>query len=88
MKRLLFSLAFFAATLTSCLTDKPALNYEGRGAVDITIGIDVPELATRTGETDMNSAKGAIDNFSDDEWEKYDIRYMLEIYDVTEGFED
>lgn len=88
MKRLLFSLAFIAATLTSCLTDKPELNYEGKGAINFTIDIDVPELATRSGETEMNSAKGAIDNFSDDEWEKYDIRYMLEVYDVTEGFED
>ena len=86
MKRLLLSIAFITAILTSCLTDKPELNYEGWNAVNITLGIDVPELATRSGETDMNSAKGAIDNFSNDEWAKYDIRYILEIYDVSEGY--
>ena len=88
MKKILFSLAFIAATLTSCLTDKPALNYEGKDAVNYTIGINVPELATRAGETDMNSGLGAIDNFSDDEWAKYDLRYMLEVYDVTPGYEN
>lgn len=88
MKKLLFSLAFIAATLTSCLTDKPGLNYEGKDAVNYTIGINVPELATRAGETGMNSGMGAIDNFSDDEWAKYDLRYMLEVYDVSEGFEN
>ena len=88
MKKLLFSLAFIAATLTSCLTDKPGLNYEGKDAVNFTIGIDVPELATRAGETGMNSGLGAIDNFSADEWAMYDLRYMLEVYDVTEGYEN
>ena len=41
MKKILFSLAFIAATLTSCLTDKPALNYEGKDAVNYTIGIKI-----------------------------------------------
>ena len=88
MKKLLFSLAFIAATLTSCLTDKPGLNYEGKDSVNFSIGINVPELATRSGETGMNSGLGAIDNFSADEWAEYDLRYMLEVYDVSEGYEN
>lgn len=88
MKKILFTLAFIAATLTSCLTDKPALNYEGKGAVDVTIDINVPELSTRANETDMNSGLGAIDNFSEDEWTKYDLRYIFEVYDVTPGYEN
>ena len=88
MKKVLFTLAFIAATLTSCLTDKPALNYEGKGAVDVTIDINVPELSTRANETDMNSGLGAIDNFSENEWAKYDLRYIFEVYDVTPGYEN
>ena len=34
----------------------------------------------------MNSALGAVDNFSDDEWARYDVRYILEVYDVTDGY--
>lgn len=89
MKKLLFALAFAAVALTSCFTDDGEVNYTGKDAVNVTIGINVPELeATRSGETGMNSALGAIDNFSDDEWAEYDVRYILEIYDVTKGHEN
>ena len=87
MKKLFFALAFIAAFLTSCLTEQ-TVNYEGKGAVNITLGIDIPELSTRAGETGMNSGLGAIDNFSDDEWAQYDLRYIFEVYDVTENYED
>ena len=87
MKKLFFALAFVAAFLTSCLTEQ-TVNYEGKGAVNITLGIDIPELSTRAGETGMNSGLGAIDNFSDDEWAQYDLRYIFEVYDVTENYED
>ena len=36
----------------------------------------------------MNSGLGAIDNFSENEWAKYDLRYIFEVYDVTPGYED
>ena len=87
MKKLFFALAFITAFLTSCLTEQ-TVNYEGKGAVNITLGIDIPELSTRAGETGMNSGLGAIDNFSDDEWAQYDLRYIFEVYDVTENYED
>lgn len=89
MKKLFFTLAFVAVALTSCFTEGVYPDYEGRGAVDFTLGISVPELEeTRAGETGMNSALGAIDNFSDDEWAKYNLRYILEIYDATPGYEN
>ncbi|MBR3827195.1 MAG: hypothetical protein IKJ38_05735 [Alistipes sp.] len=89
MKKLLFTLAFAAVALTSCFTDDSEVNYTGKDAVNVTIGINVPELeATRSGETGMDSGLGAIDNFSDDEWARYDVRYILEIYDVTKGHEN
>lgn len=87
MKKLFFALAFIAAFLTSCLTEQ-TVNYEGKGAVNITLGIDILELSTRAGETGMNSGLGAIDNFSDDEWAQYDLRYIFEVYDVTENYEN
>lgn len=89
MKRLFLSFAFITALLTSCVTDSSEVTNQG-GEVKVTIGIDIPELATRSGETAMNSGLGAIDNFNFDgsEWDLYDVRYMLEVYDVTEGFEN
>ena len=88
MKKLLLLLAFIATMLTSCVNNAE-IDYSGKDAVDVVIGIDVPELAaSRAGETDMNSGLGAIDNFTADEWAKYDVRYIFEVYDATEGYED
>ena len=89
MKKLLFSLAFIAAMLTSCVSNNAEIDYDGKNAVDVVIDVKAPELATsRSGETAMNSGLGAIDNFSDDEWGRYDLRYIFEVYDITPGYED
>ena len=76
-----------ALTLTAVSCQKD-IDYTGKDAVEISLNVDAPELGTTRGETGMNSGKGAIDNFSDDEWATYDLRYMLEIYDVTPGYEN
>lgn len=87
MKKIIFSLAFISALLTSCVSNNAEIDYSGDNAVDVVIGINVPELAkSRADETNMNSGLGAIDNFSDDEWARYDIRYIFEVYDTTEGY--
>ncbi len=87
MKKLIYSLMALAMVAVSCQKDAGSLDYEGKDTVAVTIGVGVQELdATRSGETDMNSGLGAIDNFTADEWEKYDVRYIMEIYDVTDGF--
>ena len=88
MKKLFFALAFIAAALTSCMTEQ-TLKYDSANSVNVTIGVEAPELnGTRSGETDLNSGLGAIDNFSDDEWAQYDLRYIFEVYDVTPGYEN
>ena len=87
MKKILLSLTFIAAMLTSCVSDYGELNYAGKDAIDVVIGVGASELAqSRAAQSDMNSGLGAIDNFSEDEWAKYDIRYILEVYDVTENY--
>ena len=85
MKKLLLAVMALTLAAVSCQKD---VDYAGKGAVEISLNVDAPELGTTRGETGMNSGKGAIDNFSDDEWATYDLRYMLEIYDVTPGYEN
>ena len=71
--------------VVSCQQD---VDYTGKDAVEISLNVDAPELGVTRGETGMDSGKGAIDNFDADEWATYDLRYMLEIYDVTPGYEN
>lgn len=85
MKKLLLAVMALTLAAVSCQKD---IDYTGKDAVEISLNVDAPELGTTRGETGMNSGKGAIDNFSDDEWATYDLRYMLEIYDVTPGYEN
>lgn len=85
MKKLLFFLMGIALLGVSCQQDENIHNATNGDTVEVTIGVGVPELATRSGETDMNSGRGAIDNFTADEWAKYDVRYILEVYEVTDG---
>ena len=92
MKKLFFSLILLAVALTSCDVEV-AVDVENDvendviDEVSVTIGVEAHHMeGTRGGETDMDSGLGAIDNFSDDEWALYDLRYILEIYDVTEDY--
>lgn len=84
MKKLFLSLAIISVMLTSCMSDNAGVNILGK-RVTFTIGVNVPELATRSGETGMDSGLGALDNFSADEWERYDLRYIIEVYEVVNG---
>ena len=64
MKKILLSLTFIAAMLTSCVSDYGELNYAGKDAIDVVIGVGASELAqSRAAQSDMNSGLGAIDNF-------------------------
>ncbi|MBR2429550.1 MAG: hypothetical protein IKB15_06190 [Alistipes sp.] len=85
MKKLFLSLAIISVMLTSCTSDNVGVNIWGK-RVTFTISVDVPELATRSGETGMDSGLGAIDNFSAaDEWDNFDLRYIVEVYEVVNG---
>ena len=89
MKKLLFFLAAAMLLGVSCQQHEGFNEISNDDVVSVQLKLDIPELAaTRAGETDMNSGLGAIDNFNDDEWAKYDVRYILEIYDVTPGYEN
>ena len=86
MRKLLLSLMALAAVTVSCQKESTPTDYTGEGAIAVTIEVDAPELnISRAGEGGMNSGCGAIDNFNTApyEWSKYDIRYMMEIFDVT-----
>ncbi len=89
MKKLLFFLAAAMLLGVSCQQHEGFNEVSNDDVVSVQLKLDIPELAaTRAGETDMNSGLGAIDNFNDDEWAKYDVRYILEIYDVTPSHEN
>ena len=86
MKKLILSMMALAMLAVSCQMDSTSFDYKGWDGVAVTLGVGIPDLSdTRSGETGMNSGLGAIDNFSADEWGKYDLRYIVEIYEVIGG---
>lgn len=89
MKKFLLTLMVAIVAAVAC-QNEPSFDYAGSDAVDVTISLNVPDLnVTRSGETAMDSAKGAIDNFTDAAlWDKFDVRYVMEIFDVTPGYEN
>ena len=82
MKKFLLTLMVAIVAAVAC-QNEPSFDYAGSDAVDVTISLNVPDLnVTRSGETAMDSAKGAIDNFTDAAlWDKFDVRYVMEIFD-------
>lgn len=88
MKKLIFSLLFIVAMLASCVEDKTAVEVPAGDQVGVTIGVAAPELSTRAAVGGLNSGLGAIDNFGEAEWARYDVRYILEVYDASEGYEN
>lgn len=89
MKKLLFMLMALAMAAVSCQKENN-FDYSGDDAISHTISVGVPELDASRADaaTGLNSGLGAIDNYDLNAslWEVYDLRYILEIYDVTEGY--
>lgn len=89
MKKLLFMLMALAIAAVSCQKENN-FDYSGDDAISHTISVGVPELDASRADaaTGLNSGLGAIDNYDLNVslWEEYDLRYILEIYDVTEGY--
>lgn len=88
MKKFLFVLAIAALTLASCQGE--SWNIFGKdNSVEVVLKVKSPKMQTLRGEAStLDSALGAIDNFNANSelWDKYDLRYILEIYEViTEG---
>lgn len=71
--------------MTSCQSG--ATNIMGRDSkVDITLQVTSPTMDSTRGEgVGLDSALGAIDNFNNNSelWDSYDLRYILEIYEVV-----
>ncbi len=90
MKARFLALAALVLGLVSCQNDFEAGNIVAGGEVDFQLSVGAPELATRAGEdgADTQNAKdsafGAIDYLQGAGWGSVDLRYSLEVYDVTE----
>ena len=86
MKKLLSILAI-ALCFAACQNDgiKEVSNGD---FVDVVLKVDAPELSVTRADGDANAAKnsafGAIDFFDDADWAKYDLRYILEVYDAND----
>ena len=96
MKARFIALAALVLGLASCQNDFDATNVGAGGEVDFQLFVDANELATRAGKdgndtlNGWNSAYGAIDYLKAEadalryDWTDVDLRYTLEVYDVTE----
>lgn len=86
MKKLLSILAL-ALCFVAC-QNEPNIGAKNSDLANVVLNIEAPELATRADEdanAGKNSAFGAIDFFSDADWANYDVRYILEVYDVNDN---
>lgn len=83
MKRFLLSLVV-AAMMLSCQNDDSNMLSKDH-SVDVVLKVKAPQMNdTRSGDSNIDSGLGAIDNFDNNTelWEAYDLRYILEIYEV------
>lgn len=92
MKKLFFSLVVILFAATSC-QEETAPGIMPVEEVPVVLDINVPELGATRGDetiiTGLDSALGAIDNFdAANLWGEYDIRYILEVYEITSGSEN
>lgn len=54
-------------------------------SVDLKVAVSANDLITRAGNSEgFSSALGAIQNFGDEDWAKYDLRYTFEIYPAND----
>lgn len=75
MKRILFFAALILGVV-SCQKDANVLDASANGEASVTLNVSLSEVATRAAGAD--SAKGGLANV---DLTKYDIRYILEVYD-------
>lgn len=70
--------------MLSCQNEQPNTTVVDEN-VDIVLTVKAPQMNdTRSGESNIDSGLGAIDNFDNNTelWDDYDLRYILEIYEV------
>jgi hypothetical protein len=89
MKARFFAIAAMVLGLASCQRDfAPEANLGGE--VDFRLEVSAPELGATRADADAyaghDSAYGAIDYLSDEEWSKVDLRYTFEVYDEAADY--
>ena len=89
MKTKFFAIAAMVLGLASCQRDfAPEANLGGE--VDFRLEVSAPELGATRADADTfaghDSAFGAIDYLSDEEWSKVDLRYTFEVYDEADDY--
>ena len=89
MKKLLSFLAM--ALLFVACQNEPGFDTEN-GLVTARFSVTANELSTRADEatvpTGYSSALGAIDNFTDADWAKYNLRFIFEVYNKNDNGSD
>ena len=85
MKKLLSFLAM-ALLFVACQND-PGNGIAEKDLVTARFGVSAGELATRADDaaTGFSSALGAIGNFSEADWEKYNLRFTFEVYNKDDN---
>ena len=88
MKVRLFALAALVLGLASCQTDFEGVSTNTGNEVDFQLAVATPELgatrADKDGRNGHDSAYGAIDYLTEEDWKNVDLRYSLEVYDFNE----
>lgn len=85
MKKVLLSLIVAAVMAVSCQGD--VWNIFGFDTeVSVALKVKSPQITDTRAAAGMDSSVGAIDNFDNNTefWDKYDLRYILEIFEVVE----
>ena len=88
MKARFFALAALVLGLASCQTDFEGVSTNTGNEVDFQLAVATPELgatrADKDGRNGHDSAYGAIDYLTEEDWKNVDLRYSLEVYDFNE----
>ena len=95
MKKLICSMMALAMVAVSCQREYAISGYEGWDAVTLNLSVGIPGMGdTRADEFGMTSELGAIDYNFDDKyddkdknagWNKYDLRYIAEVYEIIDS---
>lgn len=79
------SIVAFALLCIGCISEHKQ-DTPNEPLVNLKIAVSANDLITRAEEsTGYSSALGAIQNFSDEDWAKYDLRYIFEIYPADDN---
>lgn len=82
------SLLALTLILVGCVRESKQ-EESSKNLVNIKLEVSASDLITRAAEsTGYSSALGAIQNFSDEDWAKYDLRYIFEIYPANDNGTD